>query len=159
MTAKIRGFTLLEIMVVLAILSILVVMALPSNEGRYNRIRIEESLKLVDRFKSDVEAYYLVHQEFPATNDSANIPLPHQIIGNFLSETQLSDGALHLRLGNKISQQLQGQIISLRPVFVPGSEKAPISWICGHDTVPAGMVVAGENRTSVDIKYLPLSCR
>jgi type IV pilus assembly protein PilA len=154
-----KGFTLVEIMVVLAVIAILLTIALPSDGGRINRVRVEESLKLVEQYKAPIEFYYRSNQFFPASNQSANLPQPHQIVGNYLAETQLIHGALHLRLGNKIGKTLQGKIVSLRPIFVPGVENAPISWICGYDTVPNGMAAAGENLTDLDPQFLPLNCR
>lgn len=158
MKIRSHGFTLIEVLVVLAILSILAMLALPSSDGKINRVRIQETLKLVDPYKAPIEGYYRLTEEFPEDNEAAGLPLPEQIIGNFLIETKLADGAIHLRLGNKIGTALQGKVISLRPIFVPGVEAAPISWICGYDTVPDGMVVAGENLTDIERTYLPLSC-
>jgi|SRR5690606_1799570 type IV pilus assembly protein PilA len=154
-----QGFTLVEIMVVLAVIAILLTMALPSDGGRINRVRVEESLKLVEQYKAPIEYFYRANHSFPVSNQDANLPYAHQIVGNYLVETQLIHGALHLRLGNKIGKNLQGKIISLRPIFVPGAENAPVSWICGHDTVPNGMAAAGDNLTDLDLQYLPLNCR
>ncbi len=153
------GFTLIETLVVLAILSILAVMMLPSNEGKVNRARIQESLNLTDQYKAQIIAYYQLNGEFPGNNEEAGLPAPGQIIGNFLAGVILEDGALHLEMGNKILPRLQGQIISIRPIFVPGVEGAPVSWICGYNTVPENMIAAGENRTSVEASNLPLECR
>ena len=153
------GFSLIEILVVLAIVAILALMALPSGEGKINQVRLKESLKLLDNYKVQIENYYRISGEFPRENADAGLPEPEQIIGNYLQATYLTDGALHAQLGNKIHKQLKGYIVSLRPVFVPGISNAPISWICGYDSVPDGMLVAGENRTDVDAIHLPLSCR
>ncbi|MFT5084545.1 MAG: type IV pilus assembly protein PilA [Lentisphaeria bacterium] len=153
------GFSLIEMLVVLAIIAILATIAIPSSNGKINRVRVAESLKLVEGYKSQIENHYKIANEFPRDNKEAGLPKPEQIIGNFLQETSVDDGAFHLTLGNKIVPALQGKTISVRPIFVPEAANAPISWICGYDSVPEGMVAGGENRTDADVLYLPLECR
>lgn len=155
---KQSGFTLIEMMVVLAIIAILALMAFPSNQGKANKVRVKETLKLVENYKEQVASYYLLHGEMPATNSDAGLPEASQIMGNYLQELHLIDGALHVRLGKKINPNLKGGVISLRPVFVPDTPNVPISWICGYDKLPEGMLAAGENKTNVDRKDLPLDC-
>jgi len=153
------GFSLVEMLVVLAILSILLVMAIPSKSGQVNQVKINESLLLVESYKAQIEAVYRISGEFPTDNDAAGLPAPRQIIGNYLQATYIDRGAFHLELGNKITEELEGKVVSLRPIFVPGAPNAPISWVCGHDTVPSGMIAGGENRTDVEVTHLPLVCR
>ncbi len=154
-----RGFSMIEMLLVLVLISMLVLAALPSGGGKIDQTGIAESLSLVERYKTQVEQYYLSHQAFPPDNDAAGMPEPEMIIGNYLAGVEQADGAMHLILGNKIRPELHGKRISVRPVFVPGAENSPISWVCGFDTVPANMVAAGENRTDVEGFRLPLSCR
>ncbi|WP_370980546.1 prepilin-type N-terminal cleavage/methylation domain-containing protein [Agaribacterium sp. ZY112] len=156
---KSKGFSLIEILVVLAIMAILITLAVPSNKGRYDKVKVKESLVLIDTYKAQIEAIYALTGEFPEDNAAAGLPEPQQIVGNFLSSTELEQGAFHLELGNKISPDLQGLMISVRPVFVPGVENAPVSWICGDDTVPENMVAAGENKTNIPVSALPIVCR
>jgi type IV pilus assembly protein PilA len=69
------------------------------------------------------------------------------------------DGALHVELGNRINALLDGQVLSLRPMVVTGSPESPISWTCGNAEPPVGMEAIGENRTTVDDRFLPPTCR
>ena len=54
---------------------------------------------------------------------------------------------------------LEGQIVTLQSIVVKGSPASPMSWRCGYHDVPKGMEPVGENRTSLDRRYLPTSCR
>lgn len=62
---------------------------------------------------------------------------------------------MHVRIGHKINKHFKGQVLSLRPIVVTGSPVSPVSWICGHASVPEGMQAVGEDRTTVDDR----SCR
>lgn len=158
-TYGLAGFSLIEILVVLAIISILAVMAIPSKKGQIDRVRVNEALSLIEHYKKTIEAIYMIEGEFPLDNEAAGLPMPNEIVGNFLSATYIDRGAFHLQLGNKISADLQGKTVSVRPIFVPDVHNAPVSWICGNDTVPNGMIAAGENRTNIGLAHLPLKCR
>lgn len=152
------GFTLIEVMVVLAIIAILALLAIPSTRGRVNRAYIGENLQLIKPIKQRIDDYYTAHGSFPADNDEAGLPEPPLITGNYLSSVEVTDGALQLTLGQKIGGDLKGKVLSVRPVYVPGSPGSPISWICGYDGVPDRMSAAGDNLTNIERGDLPLSC-
>lgn len=155
----IRGFTLIEIVVVLAIIAILATLAIPSKKSPVTRTYIKQNLNLVDDYQPLVVQYFQTFQTFPETNETLGIPEPDKIIGNYLQGVQLDNGALHLILGNKISNDLQGKILTLQPIYVEDSPLSPVSWICGYDAVPDGMLAASQNLTNVEIQYLPMECR
>ena len=152
------GFTLLEVMITIAIIAILAIIALPSQTGRFNQQKIVETLELVDRYKADIEKAYRATGKFPLDNDAAGIPSSKKVIGNYLAGMSVENGAMQLSLGNKL-KQLDGKILTVYPVFVPDSLASPISWICGFDQMPDGVIAAGVNRTNVERQNLPGRCR
>jgi len=154
-----HGFSLMEMLIVLAIISIILVATIPSGGGRVDQAAVAETVDLMKNYKPQIENYYRSHGEFPADNATAGLPEADNIAGNYMTAVFLLDGALHVRLGNKIRPELRGKYISLRPIFVPDVENAPISWVCGTDTVPVDMVAAGENRTDIASASLPVACR
>jgi type IV pilus assembly protein PilA len=159
-TRKARGFTLIELVIVLAVLAILATLALPSPAGRITQQRVVETLELVEPFKKNVAQYFVSSAgEFPKTNIEAGVPEPKKIIGNWLESMEVRDGAMHLTLGQKLGPGLHGQILSVQPVFVQDSPGSPISWVCGYNKVPEGMIAAGANLTNVEMGNLPLRCR
>ena len=154
-----RGFTLMEMLVVLAIIAILATMMVPSQGHRNIQTQVVESVELVDGYKAAIEAYFRAAGSFPADNEQAGMPAPELLMGNYLQRVDVLDGAMHLMMGNKFPASLQGSVVSLRPLLVEGSPSSPISWVCGYDEVPEGMKATADNRTDLEIKYLPLRYR
>lgn len=155
-----QGFSLIEIMVVIAIIAILATLAMPSQLGRVTQKRVIETLELVEPYKANISAYYHTHSgEFPANNEDAGLPEPRHIIGNYLQKMEVREGVMHLYLGQNLPQNLHNKIISIQPIFVKESPNSPISWICGLNKTPAGLQAAGLNLTDVDKVFLPGRCR
>ena len=71
----------------------------------------------------------------------------------------VDNGALNVTFGNLVNKNIAGKILTLQPLIVPGSPMSPMSWRCGLREVPKGMQAVGTNRTDVDGKFLPTSCR
>jgi len=158
--ANISGFTLLEVMIVMAIIAILATIAIPSKMGRITQTKVVESIELVEPYKTNIELYFKTHSgEFPDDNDEAGIPKPKLIKGNYLNKMEVRGGAMHLWFGQKLPEHLHNKIITIRPVFVKDSPNSPISWVCGQSAVPDGMIGAGLNLTDIDLLFLPGRCR
>lgn len=153
------GFTLIELVIVLAIIAFLVTMSMPRMSERNSQLKIRETLDLVNAYKTNIEAYYRIHDRFPVDNAEAGLPAARKIIGKYLAEVELEDGAMQLVLGGSIASSLQNKVISIRPVYVPDSPRSPISWVCGSEKVPANMLAAGSNKTDVPLLSLPVACR
>lgn len=156
---KMQGFTLIELMIVVAIIGILAAVALPAYQDYTTRSKIGASIVLVSELKPHIIDFYKARYRFPTNNEEAGIPDPDYIIGNFVKRVSVVDGAMHIELGNKVRADMMGKILTLRPIVVTGSPESPVSWICGGETPPEGMESVGENRTDVEMKYLPANCR
>ena len=160
MRKKIVGFSLLELMVVVAVIAILATLALPSNLGRITQQRMVETIELVEPYKAYVAAYYRSNTgNFPEDNAAAGLPEPDKIKGNYLRKLEIRDGVMHLTLGQKLPDSLHDKVLSIRPVYVKDEPSTPISWICGNAEVPPGMHAAGTNLTDVETLFLPGRCR
>jgi type IV pilus assembly protein PilA len=159
MGKKNLGFTLIEVLIVLSIIAILLTLAMPSSNNRIMRIRVAESMELIDIYKPNIEQFYYANNTFPLDNKTAGIPEPSKIIGNYITGVIVDQGALHIVLGNKIFSNLVGKRVTIRPIYVDDSPNSPVSWICGYDEAPQEMVAAGPNHTDLKLEFLPLKCR
>lgn len=156
---NIKGFTLIEMLVVVAIIAILALIAMPSPDPTIARRQVMESMELVEDYKKLVAFYHKTTQVFLKNNAEAGIPAPDKLLGNYVDRVDLKDGAFHIHFGNKAHGNIKNKTLSIQPIMVTGSPESPISWVCGRAAVPAGMQAKGENRTDIELKDLPLNCR
>ncbi|HOY23747.1 MAG TPA: pilin [Cellvibrio sp.] len=158
MRKLVMGFTLLEMMAVLAVMAILLLISLPSFESKNTRAQINESIELIKPLKESMALFYLAEHKFPRTNQEAGIPKAEFLIGNYVQTIVLENGAFHITFGNKVHAKLKNKILSIRPMVVKDSPESPISWLCGNDAVPAGMIAVGANKTDIANINLPMNC-
>jgi type IV pilus assembly protein PilA len=154
-----QGFTLLELMIVVAVIAILALIALPSFIGRTVRQQIQEALPLADVAKPPLAAVWSASLPWPADNAAAGLPAADKIVGNYVSAVQLDHGAIHLVFGNNAHAKLKGRTLTLRAAVVEDTHLVPIAWVCGNAKVPDKMTAQGPNKTDVDPALLPLGCR
>ena len=152
------GFTLVELMVAVAIVAILATITMPSYLQQRQRNDVAEAIRLAKNIRDDVSGYYSTKLSFPSDNKEAGVPEPELLIGNKILRMEIEDGAIHITLGNKVSQPLQNKIVSLRPAIVTGSPASPISWLCGSETPVSGMEAVGNNKTDISDGLIPASC-
>lgn len=154
-----QGFTLIELMVVVTIIGILSAMAIPAYQVYIQRSEMVDAFAMASEIKDKINQYHKEQLAFPLNNNIAGVPEPEQLIGNRITRVTVESGAIHIKLGNKASQPLQGKVLTYRPAVVIGSPTSPISWLCGYDEPVAGMKAVGLNKTDVDNKLLPSVCR
>ena len=156
---KCRGFTLIELMIVVSIIGILAAIAIPAYQDYTIRSQVVEAFSLASEIKPSIQEYRKVHGRMPANNDKAGVPEPQHLIGNFVTRIEVANGAIHVEFGNLANKNLHGGVLTLQPLVVEASPASPMSWRCGKREIPNGMVTVGENRTTLANKYLPAMCR
>ena len=154
-----RGFTLLELLVALAVLAILLTIALPSYLDRIVREQVAEALPLANLAKPAVEAAWRAGEALPADNAAAGLPPAEKIVNQWVRSVSVSNGAIHIAFGNRANKTLQGQVLTVRPAGVPDARVVPLVWLCGRTGAPDKMQAQGDDRTSVPAGLLPPRCR
>lgn len=158
-TNKQIGFTVVEMMVVVAILGILAMIVIPSSIERIIREEVAAAIPLADAVKEPAAAQWKATKTLPVDNNEAGLPAADKVVSNLISTLVVDKGAIHMTFGNKARAILQGKILSIRPAVIEESQAVPIAWVCGNAPAPAKMTLLGDNKTNIDTKYLPSACR
>jgi len=159
MTTRRLGFTMIEMLVVVAIIAILALMAAPSFQYQIVRDQINTALPLADIAKTPIAASWALAQTLPADNAGAGLPAAEKIVSNHISSVLVQNGAIHITFGNRANGVIKDQTLTIRPAVVEDAPIVPVAWVCGNAEVPGKMTVKGENKTDIPAPYLPLACR
>ena len=153
------GFSVIEMMVVVAIMAILAMIAVPSGIERILREEVAAAIPLTEAAKEPTAAQWKATKTMPIDNVEAGLPTPDKVVSNLISALQVDKGVIHMTFGNKARKQLQGKVLTIRPAVIEESQAVPIAWVCGNAPAPAKMTVYGENRTNIEAKFLPFGCK
>ena len=137
-----QGFTLIELMMVVAIIGILAAIAMPAYQNYTIRAQVSEGLTLSAAAKSAVSEYYMESGDWPADNDEAGLADMHDIIGKYTEHMSINDNVIEIKYGFDAHTQIFDQKIELTAVNNAGS----IIWACAS----AGVIAP---------KHLPDACR
>ena len=155
-----RGFTWIELLIVIAVIGILALMAIPALQDNALKRQVKEGMALADVAKKGVQAAYSAVGEMPKDNKEADLPEKHKIVGNMVKEVNVVDGAITLTYGNNASKVLEDKKLTIRPAVVAEQPVVPIAWICHNVPVPKGMELkGGKDETDIPMSWLPVECR
>ncbi|HEZ4045124.1 TPA: pilin [Neisseria meningitidis] len=159
-----KGFTLIELMIVIAIVGILAAVALPAYQDYTARAQVSEAILLAEGQKSAVTEYYLNHGIWPANNSSAGVASSaSDIKGKYVKSVEVKNGVVTAQMASSgVNKEIQGRKLSLWAKRQDGSVK----WFCGQpvtrdkakdDAVTAA--ATGNDTDKIDTKHLPSTCR
>ncbi|EMT7093588.1 pilin, partial [Neisseria gonorrhoeae] len=125
-----KGFTLIELMIVIAIVGILAAVALPAYQDYTARAQVSEAILLAEGQKSAVTEYYLNHGEWPENNTSAGVASsPSDIKGKYVKSVTVAKGVVTAEMASTgVNKEIQGKKLSLWARRQDGSVK----WFCGQ---------------------------
>ena len=153
------GFTLIELMVAVAVVAILATLALPSVQAPFVRQQVVDSSALINVAKAAVNGKWTVDKKLPLDNAEAGLPEADKLVGNYVTSVTVEGGAVHVRFGNQANGAINGKTLSFRPAVVDSAPMVPIAWVCGPAATPDRMSAKGVDRTDVAVKFLPMNCR
>jgi type IV pilus assembly protein PilA len=141
---KQQGFTLIELMIVVAIIGILAAIAIPAYQDYTIRAQVSEGLNLSGGAKAAVTEYFQDRGSMPTDNTEAGLAAAGDIQGKYVDEVLVTNGVIAVQYGNEAHQVITGQHLELTPDTTrPGS----VAWDCA---------TAG---AEIDNKHLPAACR
>ena len=170
-----QGFTLIELMIVVAIIGILAAIAIPAYQDYTIRAQVSEGMSLAAAAKTAVAETFLNSGEAPADRTEAGLidgaGDGSETQGKYVSAVNIANGTITITYGNEANQQIQGETLDITPW-----ESADLSviWQCGAADDPAGATAllgtsgggnaagASSGGSLVDNgkqQYLPAACR
>ncbi|HGO7981468.1 TPA: pilin, partial [Neisseria meningitidis] len=109
-----KGFTLIELMIVIAIVGILAAVALPAYQDYTARAQVSEAILLAEGQKSAVTEYYLNHGEWPGDNSSAGVATSSKIKGKYVEKVEVAKGVITAEMKSSgVNKEIQGKKLSL----------------------------------------------
>ncbi|CWN96184.1 fimbrial protein (pilin) [Neisseria meningitidis] len=161
-----KGFTLIELMIVIAIVGILAAVALPAYQDYTARAQVSEAILLAEGQKSAVTEYYLNHGEWPANNSSAGVAsVSTDIKGKYVKEVEVKNGVVTATMASSnVNNEIKGKKLSLWAKRQAGSVK----WFCGQPVTrnaptttnnDAVTAATDNSNNGINTKHLPSTCR
>jgi len=156
-----RGFTLIELMIVIAIIGILASLAVSAYQTYTVRAQIAEGLNFASGAKVPIVDAYTNGGIAPANRQAAGMtPLATDTRGRYVTSVDIDNGRVDVTFGGPTAHQdIIGTMLSLTPYETIGNT---ISWRCGNSSAPPGALLnggAGHIAPTIDTRYLPATCR
>ncbi|HFA0245509.1 TPA: pilin, partial [Neisseria gonorrhoeae] len=124
-----KGFTLIELMIVIAIVGILAAVALPAYQDYTARAQVSEAILLAEGQKSAVTEYYLNNGIWPENNASAGVASSDKIKGKYVQSVTVAKGVVTAQMASSnVNNEIKGKKLSLWAKRQDGSVK----WFCGQ---------------------------
>ena len=162
---RVGGFTLIELMIVVAIIGIIASIAIPAYQTYSVRAQVAEGINMTAFAKTRIADAFLNDGEAPANRLEAGLTaLPADTSGKYVSALDVDNGVLIITFGHEASTVIQNLNVTMTPYETPENG---IAWRCGNAPDPGlqllGTSGGGNTATylapTVGEQYLPVSCR
>jgi len=155
-----KGFTLIELMIVIAIIGILAAIAIPAYQNYTIRAQVTEGLSLADDFKTAVAEYFQNNGTWPTgyaqVPAAGQIPMQGNATGKYVSAIAVTAGNVIITYNQAaVNAKIKGNTLSINA----GTDlNGDVVWVCGNSTLPVGVTLVGAGATTVPATFLPTTC-
>ena len=157
-----QGFTLIELMIVVAIIGILAAIAIPAYQDYTIRAQVTEGLTMAASLKTSVSEFYADRGSWPA--GLGNLGIAAASTAKYVAGVNMDTGTINVVYGVQANANIGtagSNTLSIRPLV---SNNNDVIWVCGNRAVPAGAAdpasgASSANITDIVTKYLPSNCR
>ena len=126
-----NGFTLIELMIVVAIIGILASVAVPAYQSYSVRAQVAEGVNIAGPVQTAVAEFWYDNGGYPTDNSDAGLPAPTSFAGSYVSGISANGANVEITFGNKASLQIAGETVVLTAVPSNGS----VRWDCASGGV------------------------
>jgi type IV pilus assembly protein PilA len=157
-----KGFTLIELMIVVAIIGILAAIAIPAYQDYLIRAQVTEGLSLAGAAKAAVAETFSNTGSAPANRTVAGMSAnANDTQGKYVSGVDVANGVITITYnGNETNSKIKGNVLSLTPYLTVDNS---VAWKCGNAPKPQGlantMSGGADGTTNITDKYMPKACR
>ena len=153
-----KGFTLIELMIVVAIIGILAAVAIPAYQDYTIRTQVTEGLNMAAGTKNTIGDFHSSRGYLADSHGSYGLPLSSSYVGNYVTGIAVGNsGGITITYGNKVNAKVTGQTLGINPGENPAGG---LVWLCGNTSTPSNVTAKSTaGTTNLDNKYLPSDCR
>jgi type IV pilus assembly protein PilA len=160
-----RGFTLIELIIVVAILGILAALAVSAYQTYTVRAQVSEGIDFAAGVKAPILDAYSDSGLPPANRAEIGLSNdPTESRGSYVSQVDVVNGRVDITFGNHAHPDIATKTLSLTPYV---TADRTVVWRCGNAPAPAGELMTDAGGTisavyqsgDVDPRYLPSACR
>jgi type IV pilus assembly protein PilA len=165
-----KGFTLIELMIVVAIIGILAAIAIPAYQNYTIRAQVTEGLSLAEGWKTSISEYFAQNGTFPTGASAAavvpagDIAITGATSGKYVSNVTVGPAAGQIVItyaGSQANAKLSAAGVNVLSIQPGLSANLDVVWVCGtaaNPTLPVLTVLPVATVTTVTPAYLPTSC-
>ncbi|HLW23299.1 MAG TPA: pilin [Steroidobacteraceae bacterium] len=161
-----KGFTLIELMIVVAIIGILAAIAIPAYQNYTIRAQVSDGLSLADGWKTAISEYYAQYGAFPSCSSTAVggaagcVSVTGATTSKYVTSLNVfANGQIKIVYGNQSNAKLAtagANTLSLQPGLSANND---VVWVCGGaPTTGVATAPVAANATTIPASYLPTSC-